>query len=122
MFTSCIALHHDATDATSTDSPGRMLDGCGGYGAPDADARMPGGSGGYGASWDTDSSRADSQQDMFTPPPIRRPDTFCTPNPDSTTFCLLSQWQHYNNNNPTKAKMEFVLGEHDSFQSARTRL
>jgi len=93
------------------DADARMLNSGGGYGAPDADARMLGCSYVYGAVWEADSSRADSQQGMLTPPPIRRPGTFCTPNPDSTTFNLLSQWQYYINNNPTKAKTVFIPGE-----------
>jgi len=98
------------------DADAHMLNSGGGYGAPDADARMLGCSYVYGAVWEADSSRADSQQGMLTPPPIRCPGTFCTPDPDSTTFGLLSQWQHYINNNPTKAKTVFVPGEHDSLR------
>jgi len=82
------------------DADARMLNSGGGYGAPDADARMIGGSDGYGAVWEADSSRADSQQGM----------------PDSTTFGLLSQWQRYIKNNPTKAKTVFVPGENDSLR------
>ena len=56
-----------------TDADARMLDGGGGYGAPEADARMLGGGGG---AWDANSSRAASQQGMLAPPPIRPPGTF----------------------------------------------
>jgi len=48
---------------------------------------------------------------MLAPSPIRRPGTFGTTDPDSSTFCLSSQWQRYIDNNPTKAKTVFGPGE-----------
>ena len=84
-----------------------MLDGGGGYGAPEADARMLGGGGGYGGgAWDVDSSRAASQQGMLAPRPIRPPGTFGILDPDSATKGISTQWQRYIDNNPTKAKRQ----------------
>ena len=101
-----------------TDADARMLDGGGGYGAPEADARMLGSGGSYGDSggygggaWDVDSCHAASQQGMLALPPILPPDTFCIPNPDSATKGISTRWQRYIDNNPTKAKTVFGPGE-----------
>ena len=70
------------------------------------------GGGGYdGGAWDANSSRAASQQGMLVPPPIRPPGTFGIADPDSATKGISTQWQRYINDNPTKAKTVFNLGE-----------